>query len=270
MSLEWERDGQYYHYLTKWMHALNKVSRATGDLTYNRWGMELAKTAHAAFTYSTPNGQKSMYWKMSIDLTRPLVPSAGQHDPLSGFITYNQLCAFAPESPRWPDLREEIEEISSILEGKELTTDDPLGIGDLLCDAYKVAELILKGYWKRVDLLSVLLKSSYLGLEKYLREDPMKLPAELRLAFRELGLSVGLRAVEELQKIISENPDPFGDERTLRAYIEGLVRRVSLIQEIEGFWLEPANRKTDGWMEHRDINMVMLATSLCSGGYLGL
>jgi len=21
--LEWERDGQYYHYLTKWMHALN-------------------------------------------------------------------------------------------------------------------------------------------------------------------------------------------------------------------------------------------------------
>jgi len=25
-----ERDGQYYHYLTKWMHALNRVSRATG------------------------------------------------------------------------------------------------------------------------------------------------------------------------------------------------------------------------------------------------
>ena len=24
--LEWDRDGQYYHYLTKWMHALNRVS----------------------------------------------------------------------------------------------------------------------------------------------------------------------------------------------------------------------------------------------------
>ncbi|RZB37123.1 MAG: hypothetical protein SRB2_01627 [Desulfobacteraceae bacterium Eth-SRB2] len=27
--LEWDRDGQYYHYLTKWMHALNRVSRST-------------------------------------------------------------------------------------------------------------------------------------------------------------------------------------------------------------------------------------------------
>ncbi len=24
--LEWDRDGQYYHYLTKWMHALNRVT----------------------------------------------------------------------------------------------------------------------------------------------------------------------------------------------------------------------------------------------------
>jgi hypothetical protein len=34
--LEWDRDGQYYHYLTKWMHALNRVTRATGDSTYNK------------------------------------------------------------------------------------------------------------------------------------------------------------------------------------------------------------------------------------------
>ncbi len=32
-----------------------------------------------------------MYWKMSIDLTRPLVSSMGQHDPLDGFITYNEI-----------------------------------------------------------------------------------------------------------------------------------------------------------------------------------
>ncbi len=28
--LEWDRDGQYYHYLTKWMHALHQVGRLTG------------------------------------------------------------------------------------------------------------------------------------------------------------------------------------------------------------------------------------------------
>ena len=52
--LEWDQDGQYYHYLTKWMHALNRVSQATGDPIYNRWAIELAKTAHARFTYDSP------------------------------------------------------------------------------------------------------------------------------------------------------------------------------------------------------------------------
>lgn len=37
-----------------------------------------------------------MYWKMSIDLSSPLVPSMGQHDPLDGLITYLQLQATAP------------------------------------------------------------------------------------------------------------------------------------------------------------------------------
>jgi hypothetical protein len=52
-TLEWDRDGQYYHYLTKWMHALNRVSRVTGDMKYNTWVVELAKTAHARFVYTS-------------------------------------------------------------------------------------------------------------------------------------------------------------------------------------------------------------------------
>ena len=28
---------------------------------------------------------------MSINLTRPLVPSMGQHDPLDGYVTYNEI-----------------------------------------------------------------------------------------------------------------------------------------------------------------------------------
>jgi hypothetical protein len=59
--LEWDREGQYYHYLTKWMHALNRVSRVTGETIYNRWAIELAKTAHARFTYSSSSGKKCMY-----------------------------------------------------------------------------------------------------------------------------------------------------------------------------------------------------------------
>ena len=52
-QLEWDRDGQYYHYLTQWMHSLDRMSVVTGDPTYNKWAIELAKTAHARFTYSS-------------------------------------------------------------------------------------------------------------------------------------------------------------------------------------------------------------------------
>jgi len=271
IRLEWERDGQYYHYLTKWMHALNRVSQATGDLTYNQWAIELAKTSHAAFTYTSPfSGRKSMYWKMSIDLTRPLIPSTGQHDPLDGFITYNELQATAPEDPRWPDLNAEITDMARICEGRDWTTDDPLGIGGLLCDAYKVAQLLLNRYWERTDLLLTLLRPSQLGLEEYLKWKPMMLPAVQRLAFRELGLSLGLRAVEILRELIAENSDLLGGEQVLHSRIESLLHHAPLIQEIEGFWLEPANRETDSWTEHLDINMVMLATSLAPEEYLRL
>ena len=32
--LEWDRDGQYFHYLTKWMHALCRAASVTGDSRY--------------------------------------------------------------------------------------------------------------------------------------------------------------------------------------------------------------------------------------------
>ncbi len=50
--LEWDRDGQYFHYLTKWMHALDQVARATGQPMFNVWARELAHAAHRAFTYA--------------------------------------------------------------------------------------------------------------------------------------------------------------------------------------------------------------------------
>src|SRR5918992_1420948 len=50
-ELEWERDGQYYHYLTKWMHALQRAASASGDERYRRWAAELAQAAHRAFAY---------------------------------------------------------------------------------------------------------------------------------------------------------------------------------------------------------------------------
>jgi hypothetical protein len=264
--LEWDRDGQYYHYLTKWMHALNRVSRVTGDATYNVLAIELAKTAHARFTYvPLSGGQKRMYWKMSIDLSYPLVKSMGHHDPLDGFITYYQLQATAAknsENSTWLDLSEEITDMANICEGKNWATDDPLGLGGLLYDAFRVAQLIINENFEQTDLLEILLYSSLQGLESYMRNNPLKLPAEYRLAFRELGLSIGLRAVDKLRGLIEENPDPFIKKQHLLRLIETLMRYAALIEVIENFWLEPKNREASSWTEHLDINMVMLAASL--------
>jgi hypothetical protein len=273
-GLEWDRDGQYYHYLTKWMHALNRVSRVTGDMKYNTWAVALAKTAHARFvSTSRYGGPKKMYWKMSIDLSRPLVPSMGQHDPLDGFVTYNELQATAAkedEESIEKDLRAEILDTVHLCQGKSWVTDDPLGIGGLLFDACRVAQLIAGGNLEHTGLLEALLESSLIGLESFVKENSLRLPVGYRLAFRELGLSIGLRAVEKIRERIEQESTPLRNRDSLHSPLEILGRYAGLREIIEKFWLEGANRKASSYTAHHDINEVMLATSLSPDGFLEL
>jgi hypothetical protein len=271
--LEWDQDGQYFHYLTRWMHALNRVSRVTKDFTYNRWAVELARTAHERFVYAPPRGRgKQMYWKMSIDLSYPLVPSMGHHDPLDGLITYSQLQATAMSDPEksCPDLGAEILDMTALCEGRDWITDDPLGLGGLLSDSYRVAQLVVMGRFEQAGLVWDLLDASLPGLHSYLRRNPFKLTASYRLAFRELGLSIGLGAVGRLGELLQRHREVFlgADESERR--LGSLEPYLPLAEKIETFWLERTNQKSDAWMEHREINMVMLATSLAPDGYLTL
>lgn len=271
--LEWDRDGQYYHYLTKWMHALNLVTKVTGDFTYNRWAIELARTAHSKFVYApSSGGQKRMYWKMSIDLSYPLVSSMGLHDPLDGLITYSQLQATAAEDPEQSttDLKAEMSDMADMCGGKNWVTDDPLGIGGLLSDAFRVAQLMLKGYFSRTGLLGDLLYASLVSLKAFAKEDSLKLPADYRLAFRELGLSIGLGAVERLPKLVERNEHTLGKIHDLEVRLKALSQYETLRGLINSFWLRSENQEAESWIGHRDINMVMFATSLSPDGYLSL
>ncbi len=270
--LEWERDGQYFHYLTKWMHALDCLARVTEDSGYNLWAVELAKTAHARFTY-TPwgGGPKRMYWKMNIDLSYPLVASMGQHDPLDGLITYQQLQAAAmkladPHAER--PLETEIAEMTAMCEGMTWTTNDPLGIGGLMSDACKLTQLMISTNLRESDRLISLLRDGELGLEHFVRSQPLNASADYRLAFRELGLSIGLHAIVKMQRTIEQHPENFSNQHELHARLSGLARFLPLIERIERFWLEPINQQSHSWTGHRDINSVMLATSLAPEGYL--
>ena len=273
-QLEWDRDGQYYHYLTKWMHALNRVSRVTGESIYNRWAIELGKTVHARFTYVPSfGGQKCMYWKMSIDLTYPLVLSMGHHDPLDGLITYLELQASGEDdsgkSERL-DLSAEIADMVNICEGKSWLTDDPLGLGELLSIAYKLAQLIINEDFENAELLDVLVASSLIGLQSYERRNTLTHPSDYRLAFRELGLSIGLHAIERLKGLTNRMPGDSSIKQRLHGRMDNLVRYTRFGDIIEAFWLQSPSRQSESWLAHRDINMVMLATSLAPDGYISI
>jgi hypothetical protein len=268
--LEWDRDGQYFHYLTKWMHALCRASDITRESQYCRWAMELAKAAHAGFTVArAPGTKKRLLWKMSIDLSYPLVPSTGLHDPLDAYITYDELCQCAakyPDDEELPDLDAEIIESIAMIEGHRWGTDDPLGIGGLLFDACRVFQLTAAGNLRGPDIREALIRTSTESLISFASHMPLSQPAEYRLAFRELGLSIGLRATAKMQDVVVSHPGLF--PVSLQHDVEELREFIPLGEEIERFWCQNDNQQVRSWLEHGDINRVMLATSLLPKEFL--
>lgn len=267
-ALEWERDGQYYHYLTKWMHALALVTRISGDDRYTRWAQELAHGIHPRFTYGGGTGAKRMYWKMSIDLSRPLVPSMGHHDPLDGFITLAHLEAVLPP-PQGLDLRHEIEDLRAMLAGREWATNDPLGLGGTLCDAYRVLQLIDRAEDATLrQLFQDLLSAAAKGLSSYARSHDRDLPADYRLPFREFGLSIGLQAAAAVGELVRNDAERFGSDT--QDLLRTIGRYQPILDDIHEFWSDPRNQTASTWIEHRDINAVMWSTSLMPQGFLNL
>lgn len=267
--LEWERDGQYFHYLTKWMHALNQAYLRTGNSRYSTWARELAAVAHDAFV-RMDGTRVRMVWKMSTDLSRPLVGSMGHHDPLDGFITCAQLEITKPPKAEGPNLSSEAADFAGMFGGRDWATADPLGLGGLLSDASRVSQLMQLGAFAASELLDALLDSALRGLREYSERNGLGRRAAERLAFRELGLAIGLRAVGRIEN----RPEPGDTSRShaakLAAALRALARYESLGAEIRSFWLVPGHRETRTWADHRDINDVMLATSLVPDGFVAL
>lgn len=262
--LEWDRDGQYFHYLTKWMHALYRMGQETGESRYLRWATELAVTAHSAFTRETyRDGPKRMVWKMSIDLSRPLVSSMGQHDPLDGLITYLELQTAERFDAGGVDLTSPIAETTGMCTRADWTTDDPLGIGGLLDDASRLAQLVFEHNVERRELLHQLLVDVACSLQEFGRSSLLHRSAEHRLAFRELGLSIGLHGLQRMRDLVAS-------DRKLAAVGNGLVLYAPLAEQIEQFWCDLEHQISSSWLDHRDINVVMLATSLLPESYLQL
>jgi hypothetical protein len=262
-DFEWDRDGQYFHYLTKWMHALHRMARVTGENHYEKWAVELAVTAHDAFTYEvSAQHPKRMVWKMSIDLSRSLMPSMGHHDPLDGLITYLELrTAEQFEAGDRADLTRAIVDATKMCEQTRWATDDPLAIGGLLDNAMRLAQIVFEHGIDRHHLLRELLFEADRSLRSFTRSTLLSCPAERRLAFRELGLSIGVQGLTRISELVEADLE-------LATVVDDLLAYGLFAEQIQNFWSDTTHRQNSTWTDHRDINTVMLATSVAPQSYL--
>jgi hypothetical protein len=254
--LEWDRDGQYFHYLTKWMHALCQAASVTGVCAYIEQALELAEAAFNGFVQRSASGDVvGIYWKMSTDLSRPLTFAMGLHDALDGFITFREVQHASPEmrtKTAGPHLTSAIESLSKLCRNRDWVTDDPLGIGGLLFDARRLS--LLTNRHADQELLEQVIAASDKGLRAFLAGRSLMRAASQRLAFRELGLAIGLKAVP----MITDHP-----HRASGQY-------QSLADKIVDAWLAVARSPDELWQAHQDINEVMLATALTPQTFLSI
>ncbi len=242
---EWNRDGQYFHYLTRWVSALLEAHRESGEEKYATWAAELL-LASEKFIYKKGN-QLRMYWKMSTDLSRPLVFSMGAHDPLEGLILALSVQQALPSKTK--EFQPLLDNLRELCSNQSWTTSDSLGIGGLLLNARKAA-LLEKAGVELPDAVKSqkLLKESRESLEKFKKVFIPQQQAEQRLAFRECGLSLGLRVIRNSAEKSSE----FEEYQIIA-------------DKIEDFWSLQKNQQASSWRDHLNINQVALASSLIAG-----
>ncbi|KAI1912267.1 hypothetical protein LOZ61_003429 [Ophidiomyces ophidiicola] len=134
-------DGQYHHYLTLWMFALNRLSMATGDASYNFQAISLAKAIHPRFVVERASNAIRMVWKMSMDLSEPLVENEGHLDPIDGYLVFRLLQSSAASHGEGQILSDEIEDYARIMDRKkgQRVSSDTLDLGMSMWTAHWLA-----------------------------------------------------------------------------------------------------------------------------------
>jgi hypothetical protein len=158
-----------------------------------------------------------MVWKVAMNLSRPLVASEGNLDPIDGYVVFRLLQASASKYGEGPVLDDEIADYKKVMErkGKQYVSRDPLDLGMRLWMAHWFAErekwatdmmdtcvahlriTHLVSIVSRVDgfpksggrkMLTLMLSTGELLNEnRYLEND-----LQFRLAFRDFGTCLGI------------------------------------------------------------------------------
>ncbi|EJU02109.1 hypothetical protein DACRYDRAFT_115900 [Dacryopinax primogenitus] len=229
-------DGQYHHYLTLWMFALNRMSLASQDQVYNHLAIALAQAIHPAFVHDREASRPRMYWKVSMDLSKPLVSSEGNLDPIDGYVVYTLL----QRTDGSDALQAEIDDYRKILHTKwrYYVSDDPLDLGMTLWTAHW-----LQGEEEWADAL---VTKAFSCLSSVWDDGYFQLASRHRLAFREFGTCLGIQCHE----------DTTWQER---------ARSIVAFWEGQGQVPEPPAQQSGGKLT--PITCVMYAAALCPGAF---
>ena len=181
-------DGQYHHYLTLWMFALNRLSKATNDSSYNDQAIALAKAIHPCFFIDRQGPNPRMVWKISMTRDRPLVYSQGNLDPIDGLVVFRKLQAVSGNNRV---LEEEISDYKRVIEskGKHFVSSDTLDLGMTLWTSHWLAD--------KDPYFDDLTKQADTQVHKLLYKGYLDMPTSRRLAFREYGTCLGIGCLED-------------------------------------------------------------------------
>jgi len=177
-----DRDGQYFHYLTKWIFALTQFSKIKQE--YHQKAVDLVKTIHPKFYIKN----KGIYWKMLEDLSGPY-PGYGY----GGLDYYDGYCVYKLLDP--VALSSEINDMRKLIDKNypNFSCSQDLGLGEILWMShfYKDEDWAKYVSQQAIETLDIMWvdkgeKGGYFcrnpGAEK------------VKFAFTNFGVSVGLQA----------------------------------------------------------------------------
>jgi len=174
-----DRDGQYYHYLAKWIYALTCFGKVRTE--YKDEAITLVREIHSRFVIP----DVGVIWKMEEDLSGPYPGyGLGAMDAFDGYVAYRLLD---------PDiLAEEIDEMHRLiaLSYKTLVIDQDLGLGMMLW---------LCHFFPREQWAVHQRKQSFNQLKRLWIDPPgyfcrQKGWSKMKFAFTNYGISLGLQA----------------------------------------------------------------------------
>jgi hypothetical protein len=179
---EADRDGQYFHYLAMWLYALSVLGRYRP--AYREQGVALARQIHDPFV--VPG--RGVIWKMQEDLSGPYPGYGfGALDAFDGYVSYRLLDEQA--------LAREIAEMYALIKrtADDLVITQDLGLGMMLWLAHFFPE---EGWAKLHTRRSLAMLDHMWQPQGYFAREPY-LP-QMRFAFTNYGVSVGLQAVDAM------------------------------------------------------------------------